>query len=216
MRTRCLLIAGVSMTLLLGNARPAQAHGVEATGQESVAGFVGLGFTHMLTGGDHVLFIAGVVLLAWQPRRAARLLSLFALGHSATLVTATLAGWRLNPGLVDIVIADSVAFVGGIGLFGRPRHYRWFGTAVLGFGLVHGLGLATRFQALKVPYGEVTSRLVAFNLGVELGQVLCLYLLCLIGEALVRGPGRHRTERAVFGGLVALGVGLSFTHVPLS
>jgi hydrogenase/urease accessory protein HupE len=113
---------------------PALAHGVAATGQESIAGFVELGITHMLTGWDHVLFVVGVVLLAWQPRRAAGLLSLFALGHSTTLITATLAGWHLDPAGVDIVIAGSVAFVGTVGLFGRPHRYRWFGLAVLGFG----------------------------------------------------------------------------------
>ena len=210
MPIRHLLTAALGGTALLGGAGPAQAHGVAADGRESVAGFVGLGFTHMLTGWDHLLFIAGVVLLAWQPRRAARLLSMFALGHSATLITATLAGWRFDPGLVDIVIADSVALVGGIGLFGRPRRYRALGIVVLAFGLVHGLGLATRFQALSVPPGGMTGRLLAFNLGVELGQVLCLYLLYLIGDLLVRSPGWRRTERAVFGGLLALGFALSF------
>lgn len=106
--------------------RPVLAHGVAATGQESIAGFVELGITHMLTGWDHVLFVVGVVLLAWLPRRAAGLLSLFALGHSTTLIAATLAGWHLDPAGVDIVIAGSVAFVGTVGLFGRPHRYRWF------------------------------------------------------------------------------------------
>jgi hydrogenase/urease accessory protein HupE len=189
------------------------AHGVEASGQESVLGFVGLGFAHMLTGWDHLLFIAGVVVLAWRPRRAAGLLSLFALGHSVTLIAATTAGWRFDATIVDIVIADSVAFVGLVGLLGRPVRFRWFGAAVLAFGLVHGLGLATRFQALPIAPGGTITRLLAFNLGVELAQFLLLYLLCLLGEIAVRALARPRVERAVFGALVAIGLtaGLGLT-----
>jgi hypothetical protein len=100
-------------------------------------------------------------------------LSLFPLGP--TLIIATTAAWRLDAALVDIVIADSVAFVGIIGLLGRPARFRWFGAAVLTFGLVHGL--ATRCQALPIPPGGTLTRLLAVNLGVELGQVLALYLL---------------------------------------
>jgi hydrogenase/urease accessory protein HupE len=73
--TRRLLIVVPVAAIVLGAAGPAQAHNVDATGQESVSAFVGLGLTHMLTGRDHLLFIAGVVLLAWRPRRAAGLLS---------------------------------------------------------------------------------------------------------------------------------------------
>jgi hypothetical protein len=65
------------------------------------------------------------------------------------------------------VIADSVAFVGIVGLLGRPARFRWFSAAMLTFGLVHGLGLATRFQALLIPPGGTLSRLLAFNLGIE-------------------------------------------------
>ena len=183
------------------------AHGVVASGQESVPAFVGLGLTHMLTGWDHLLFIAGVVLLAWRPRRSASLLSIFALGHSSTLLIATAAGWRIDASLVDVVIADSVAFVGAFGLVGRPARYRWFGCAVLAFGLVHGLGLATRFQALAVPPAGTVPRLLAFNLGVEVGQFLVLYLLYLAGDMVTRGARWVRIERVAFG--VLLGIGLT-------
>lgn len=200
-------VDGQTRPMLMGGS--VLAHGVQAGGGESVAAFVGLGLWHMLTGWDHLLFVVGVALLAWRPRRAAGLLSLFALGHSVTLVTAVLAGWRVDPGLVDIVIADSVAVVGVIGLFGRPRRFWWVGTAVLVFGLAHGLGLATRFQALDVPADGMLSRLLAFNLGVEVGQFLLLYLLCLVGDAVVRARHWKQVERVVFGGLVTLGVALA-------
>ena len=203
---RRVVIAAATAAAVLCPATAARAHGVDATGQESLPGFVELGLTHMLTGWDHLLFIAGVVILAWRPRRAASLLSLFAVGHSTTLITATLAGWRLDPTMVDIVIADSVAFVGVVGLFGRPTRYRWFGAAVLILGLVHGLGLATRFQALTIPPGGTLIRLLAFNLGVELGQLVSLYLLYLVGEVVVKVAAWPRIERILFGGLTVVGL----------
>jgi hydrogenase/urease accessory protein HupE len=187
------------------------AHGVAATGAESILDFGGLGFTHMLGGWDHLLFIVGVVLLAWRPRRALGLVSLFALGHSITLITATLAGWRFEPEFVDVVIAVSVGVVGTIGVVGRPRRFRWFGLLVLGFGLVHGLGLATRFQELTVPEGGLVSRLLAFNVGVEVGQFTAVYLIYLFGELVVRRPQWPRIEWAGFAGLAAVGLVLSAT-----
>ncbi len=74
----------------------------------------------MVGGWDHLLFIAGVVLLAGQLFRAAKLVSLFVAGHSLTLLIATLAGWRFNPELVDVLIALSLAYIGWRILAGRP------------------------------------------------------------------------------------------------
>lgn len=74
--------------------------------------YVGLGFLHMVTGWDHLLFIAGVVLLSGSFRTAAKLISLFVLGHSITLLCATLLAWRLDATLVDVVIALSLVYVG--------------------------------------------------------------------------------------------------------
>jgi hypothetical protein len=69
---------------------------------------------------------------------------------------------------------------------------------------VHGLGLATRFQALAIPAGGLVTRLLAFNLGVELGQVLCLYLLYLFGEVLVSMRRWPSIEPKLFTGLYLL------------
>jgi len=85
-----------------------------------VIDYVWLGFLHMATGWDHLLFITGVVLLAGTLGRATKLISLFVVGHSATLLVASIAGWRLNPVVVDVVIALSVAYVGGQGVRWAP------------------------------------------------------------------------------------------------
>lgn len=197
---RSTVVVGAGL-LPTASGQPAQAHGVDA-GAQSVTDFGWLGFTHMLGGWDHLLFLAGVVLLAWQPHRALGLVSLFALGHSVTLVVATLAGWRFDARFVDVVIAVSVGVIGTVGVVGRPRRYGWFGLLVL----VHGLGLATRFQALDVPGEGLVARLVAFNVGVEAGQFAAVYLIYLFGELLVRRPQWPRIEQAGFAVLVAVGL----------
>src|SRR4051794_20887011 len=114
------------------------AHDITGTG-DSIPEFLWMGVTHMMLGWDHLLFALGVVLLAGKPRRAASMISLFALGHSVTLIAATLTETSVSPRRVDIIIALSVAFVGVVGVFARPRtplHWRLFGAAVLGFGLI--------------------------------------------------------------------------------
>jgi len=79
----------------------------------------------MVGGWDHLLFIAGIVVLAGAALRAAKLISFFVLGHSTTLLVATLAGWRLNADAVDVAIAISVAYIGWRILRGRPEEWNW-------------------------------------------------------------------------------------------
>lgn len=154
---------------------PAYAHGIaDEAAERSVLGFVPLGIEHMLLGWDHILFIGGVVLLAGEWRPAAKLITVFVIGHSLTLITATLAGWQVDPTFVDVVILLSVVFVGGYGMVGPPRRRSIFGTIVFLFGLVHGLGLATRFQALGVPEDGMLWRVIAFNIGIEIGQLTAI------------------------------------------
>ena len=132
--------------LLLAPAIASGHSGEGTTTVKSVPEFVWLGVTHMLLGWDHLLFVAGVALIAGTVRQAAGYASLFTLGHTITLIAAALTEWRVSPVKVDLVIGLSVVFVGAVAFLGRPRtalHRHLFGTAVLGFGFVHGLGLAT-------------------------------------------------------------------------
>ena len=159
------------------------------------------------SGMDHLLFITGVVLLADSVARAAKLISLFVLGHSITLLAATIAGWQLNATLVDVVIALSVAYVGVQGVRGRPPNWRVTGTVVFAFGLVHGLGLSTRLQDLGLPDTGVVGRVVRFNVGVELGQLVALSVIVAVGTLLVRRiPRSAAVSRVGFGALVAAGL----------
>jgi hydrogenase/urease accessory protein HupE len=176
--------------VLAATAAPAAAHGIggDAT-HRTVLGFIPLGFEHMLLGWDHLLFIAGVLLIARDWRRAAKLITVFVLGHSTTLIIATLAGWRVDAGAVDIVIGLSVVMVGMLGMFFPSVKWGPFTAVVAGFGLIHGLGLATRLQDIGLPEDGVLWRVIAFNVGVEIGQltaILVMVTLSMLLETFVK------------------------------
>ncbi|MGW7440163.1 HupE/UreJ family protein [Streptomyces sp. NPDC054849] len=198
------VLISLTALLLAASAPSASAHGIGPAADKSAPEFVWLGTTHMLLGWDHLLFVAAVLLLAGSARRAAGLISLFALGHSTTLLIATLAGWRVNPVVVDVVVALSLVFAGVVGLLGAGQR-RWFAPAVAGFGLVHGLGLATRLQDLNLPEDGLVWRVLAFNLGVEIGQMAAIAAFVGLAAAVRRLPTRFRpTKRVVQGAQAAL------------
>ena len=204
---RRLIVVVLISGLALAAAPSALAHGLHV-GSDSIPGMVWLGIRHMLGGWDHLLFIVGIVLLARDVRLAAKLISLFVLGHSTTLLVATLAGWELNADAVDVVIASSVAYIGWRVLRGQPARWAPTGLVILLFGLVHGLGLSTRLQAVDLPEGTaLVLRIIAFNIGVEIGQLLALAVIVAVGViASRRSPSLRALTPQLAAGLVAFGV----------
>jgi hydrogenase/urease accessory protein HupE len=169
------------------------------------------GAVHMLTGYDHLLFLFGVMFFLTKLGDILKFVTAFTIGHSITLLGATLLGIKANHYLVDAVIATSVIYKGfdnldgfrkGIGI--RPPNAL---AMVFGFGLIHGFGLATRVQELQLPAQGLVTRILAFNIGVELGQVAAL-LVMVWALSLVRedasdiGP----FTRVANGGLVVAGM----------
>ena len=163
----------------------AAAHGVEggdkaflqqSAGQNLLV-FCYLGAKHMVTGYDHLLFLFGVVFYLFRMREVAAYVTLFAIGHSATLLTGVLAGIHVNAFIVDAIIGLSVVYkaLDNLGAF-----QRWFGAqpnakaAVLVFGLFHGFGLATKLQDFQLSRDGLVPNMLAFNVGVEIGQLLAL------------------------------------------
>jgi len=178
--------------MLLATALPALAlaHGV--TGRDAslvsalhgvnIAPFMYLGAKHMVTGYDHLAFLAGVIFLLYRLRDVVLYASVFALGHSITLLGAVLLGYRANPYIVDAIIGLSVVYKGfeNIGGFANLRWRLDPRVAVAGFGLAHGLGLATKLQELQLSPDGLAANLVAFNAGVELGQLAALAAMVLV------------------------------------
>jgi hydrogenase/urease accessory protein HupE len=207
MLTRPLALAGAALLALPATAA---AHSLGSSAADtSVPGFLPLGIQHMLLGWDHLLFILGVVLLAGEPRRAAKLVSTFVAGHSATLILASLMDWRVSPRAVDVAIIASVLVVGMIGVRGRPSRWAPVYAIVGGFGLVHGFGLATRLLDLGLPDGGVLPRVLLFNVGLEIGQLVAICVvvgvLWLVTRA-VEAQRRAVLERRAFGGLMVVGL----------
>ncbi|MES2603506.1 MAG: HupE/UreJ family protein [Pseudomonadota bacterium] len=166
------------------------AHGVaegDAQFLESISGlqfipYLYLGAKHMVTGYDHLLFLAGVIFFLYRMKDVALYVSLFALGHSITLLIGVLGGIRVNPFAVDAVIGLSVVYkafenVGGFKLLGFSVDTR---LAVFLFGLVHGFGLSTKLQDLQLSSDGLVANMIGFNLGVELGQFTALALILLV------------------------------------
>ena len=159
----------------------------QSTGPQLVA-FAYLGAKHMVTGYDHLLFLLGVIFFLYRMREVALYVTLFAVGHSITLLFGVLAGVHANPFLIDALIGLSVVYkaLDNLGAFER-----WFGVkpdaraAVLLFGLAHGFGLATKLQEFKLSSDGLVTNIIAFNLGVELGQLMALGAM-LIGMAYLR------------------------------
>lgn len=181
-------IAVATLFAALAWAGVALAHNIGGTDAAFVAAtrgpdpipFMYLGAKHMVTGYDHLLFLVGVIFFLFRLRQIALYVSLFSLGHSITLLAGVFFDIHADPHLVDAVIGLSVAYkafenLGGFKtLFGVQPDPR---AAVLGFGLIHGFGLATKLQALDLNPQGLLVNLVSFNVGVEIGQVLALSLI---------------------------------------
>jgi HupE / UreJ protein len=145
--------------------------------------YVWLGAKHMVTGYDHLLFLLGVVFYLRNLRTVALYVSLCALGHSITLIAGVVFQLQVNPYLIDAIIGLSVAYkgfdnLGGFtALLGENPGEK---TAVLIFGLFHGLGLATKLQDLGLAENGLLANLLSFNLGVELGQLAALLIILFL------------------------------------
>jgi hypothetical protein len=150
--------------------------------------FIYLVAKHMVTGYDHLLFLFGVIFFLYRLKDIWTYVTLFALGHSTTLLLGVMANIHANPFIVDAIIGLSVVYKAMDNL-GAVR--TWLGwepnpkAAVLIFGFFHGFGLATKLQDLVVSRDGLFANLVSFNIGVETGQFLALCVI-LIGMTLWR------------------------------
>jgi len=181
---------GVLLVALAIGAGPAFAHGVEAGDKgyiQETSGivfwpFVYLGAKHMVTGYDHLLFLFGVIFFLYKMKDVGIYVTMFAVGHSVTLLAGVLTNVSVSSFLVDAIIGLSVVYKA---LDNMGAYQRWFGVqpdtraATLVFGLFHGLGLATKLQDFEMSADGLVVNLIAFNIGVEMGQLLALGALLI-------------------------------------
>ncbi|WP_233256196.1 HupE/UreJ family protein [Falsiroseomonas bella] len=139
--------------------------------------FAYLGAKHMVTGYDHLLFLLGVVFFLYRLRDVGLYVTLFAVGHSVTLLLGVLLDIGVSAYIVDAIIGLSVVYKA---LDNLGAYRRWFGVqpdtraATFIFGLFHGFGLATKIQDFDIAPEGLVANLIAFNVGVEIGQILAL------------------------------------------
>jgi hydrogenase/urease accessory protein HupE len=159
--------------------------------------YFGLGVDHILSGLDHLLFVFALLLLIRRVRPLVVAITSFTVAHSVSLGAATL-GWIVVPGPpVEAIVALSIAVLAaelaqppGRGLRLTER-YPW--SIAFGFGLLHGLGFARALIDLGLPQADVPLALLAFNLGVEAGQLMFIAAVLAAGlflSRLARPAGR--------------------------
>jgi len=174
--------------------------------------FVYLGAKHMVTGYDHLLFLAGVIFFLYRLKDISIYVTMFAVGHSATLLLGVLTGVSVNAYLIDAIIGLSVVYkaLDNLGAF-----QRWFGVqpntkaATLIFGLFHGFGLATKLQDFELSPDGLLANLIAFNIGVEIGQLLALGLILIAMGFWRRAPSFWKHAYAANVVLMAAGFTLT-------
>ena len=188
---RIIHLAALTLLAWSTNFVAAIAHGVAQGDKgyiQDIAGthlipFAYLGAKHMVTGYDHLLFLFGVIFFLYRLKDVGLYVSLFAIGHSTTLLVGVYFGSNVSPYLIDAIIGFSVVYkaLDNLGAF-----QRWFGFqpntkwATLIFGLFHGFGLATKVQEFEMSDDGLLANLLAFNVGVEIGQLLALSAILVV------------------------------------
>ena len=192
------------------------AHDVTATDQEILRNgglwaYIQVGATHMLTGYDHLLFLTGVIFYLTSFKDIVKFITVFTLGHCITLIGATYLGIKANEHLVDAVIALSVLYKGFENLGGFKKLKVTSPNLLLMvwlFGLIHGFGLSTRLQSFDMGQDQFLAKILCFNLGVEIGQVLALIPIVFILSQARKHSQFPAFYKAVNWYLVLAGLGL--------
>jgi len=190
MCSRLLLFAVIAASVILAFSNRAIAHAVaegdkgyiqEVYGTHLIP-FTYLGAKHMVTGFDHILFLFGVIFFLYRMKHIAIYVSLFALGHSSTMLLGVLLDFGINSYIIDAIIGFSIVYKS---LDNLGAYQRWFGIqpsikiATLVFGFFHGFGLASKIIDYEIAENGLIPNLLAFNVGVELGQMLALGAILL-------------------------------------
>ena len=175
----------------------------------SLFDFIYIGAKHMITGYDHILFLIGVIFFLKRYMDIIKFVTVFTIGHSITLIFATLFSISANYYLIDAVIAFSVIYKGFENLDGFKK---CLGKSppnlilmVFIFGLIHGFGLSTRLQQLNLADHNLIYSILSFNIGVELGQIGAL-LIAFPLILMIQKNSYEKISKLLNWGLIVLGV----------
>lgn len=175
--------------------------------------FIYLGAKHMITGYDHILFLLGVVFFLYHMKDVAIYVTIFAVGHSVTMLLGVWYGWGINAYIIDAIIGLSVVYkaLDNLGVY-----QKWFGfqpntkAATLIFGLFHGTGLASKILEYQIAEDGLLANLLAFNVGVEVGQILALFIILIVMGYWRRSP--NFMQHATFANIIMVFLGILLTY----
>lgn len=171
----------------------------EVTGVNIIP-FLYLGAKHMVTGYDHILFLLGVIFFLYGMKEIGIYVTLFAIGHSTTMLAGVWFDFGINSYIIDAIIGFSVVYkaLDNLGAFRK-----WFGVqpntkvATLIFGFLHGFGLASKIIDYDISPDGLLPNLIAFNVGVEIGQLLALAAILVVMTRWRTTPSFARQAYAV-------------------
>ncbi|WP_284180221.1 HupE/UreJ family protein [Rhabdaerophilum sp. SD176] len=178
--------------------------------------FMYLGAKHMMTGYDHLLFLAGVIFFLYRLNHIAIYVTLFAIGHSTTMILGVYYNIAISAFIIDTIIGFSVVYKA---LDNMGAYRRWFGfqpntkAATFIFGLFHGFGLAAKVQEYQIAQDGLLTNLIAFNLGVELGQLLALGAILIAMSYWRRSDGFWRHAYTANVAMMSAGFILMGMHI---
>lgn len=148
--------------------------------------YLELGFEHILdpNGYDHILFVVALaaiyILSEWK--QVLVLVTAFTIGHSLTLALVALGVFKINSDLVEILIPITIILTCVFNLIPKSSHQvslKWNYLLALGFGLIHGMGFSTYFKAILGKEESIAFPLFAFNVGIEIGQIIIVLIVML-------------------------------------
>lgn len=189
------LYASSVVQALAHNVTPGDAGYIQEIWGVHIIPFIYLGAKHMITGYDHILFLLGVVFFLYKMKDVAIYVSIFAVGHSVTMLLGVWYGWGINAYIIDAIIGLSVVYKA---LDNLGAYQKWFGAqpdtkaATLIFGLLHGTGLASKILEYQIAEDGLLANLIAFNVGVEIGQLLALAVILIVMGYWRRSPNFMR------------------------
>ncbi len=181
--------------------------GAQQTGWQTFLHYIPVGFDHILPKGlDHILFVLGLFFLSTHLRPLLWQVTAFTLAHTVTLALGAM-GWVTVPAsIVEPLIAASITYVAIENVFTSGLS-RWRPFVIFGFGLLHGLGFASVLGEFGIPDDQFFPALIAFNVGVELGQLTVISLAFLAVGMWFRNRPWYRSRISIPASLVIATIG---------
>ncbi|MEN8815288.1 MAG: HupE/UreJ family protein [Nonlabens sp.] len=198
------------------------AHDVSSGDQEilnngGLLSYIWVGAKHMLTGYDHLLFLAGVIFFLKSVKDILKFITVFTIGHSIMLIGATYLKIEVNEYIIDAIIALSVLYKGFENLGGFEKYFKVKSPnlllMVLIFGLIHGTGLSARLQSFDLGADQFLLKIISFNIGVELGQIAALIPIVFLIRLWQKQPNYKAFFKACNIYLIIAGIGLFIYQV---